>query len=87
MLFNAWFLLATGYWPLTTLQVRFTMSESRFVHLHVHTVYSLLDGAVRLEDLLAQAAAFDMPAVAITDHGALFGVLDFYQKARAAEVK
>jgi len=63
------------------------MSESRFVHLHVHTVYSLLDGAVSLKDLLAQAAAFDMPAVAITDHGALFGVLDFYQKARAAGIK
>ena len=63
------------------------MSESQFVHLHVHTAYSLLDGAVRIKDLLAQAAAFEMPAVAITDHGSLFGVLDFYQKAKAAGIK
>jgi DNA polymerase-3 subunit alpha len=63
------------------------MSESRFVHLHVHTAYSLLDGAVRIKDLLAQAAAFEMPAVAVTDHGSLFGVLDFYQKAKAAGLK
>ncbi|MCX5891481.1 MAG: DNA polymerase III subunit alpha, partial [Deltaproteobacteria bacterium] len=63
------------------------MSESKFVHLHVHTAYSLLDGAVRIKDLLAQAAAFEMPAVAITDHGSLFGVLDFYQKAKAAGIK
>ncbi|MCL4502214.1 MAG: DNA polymerase III subunit alpha [Deltaproteobacteria bacterium] len=63
------------------------MSESEFVHLHVHTAYSLLDGAVRIKDLLTQAAAFEMPAVAITDHGSLFGVLDFYQKAKAAGIK
>ncbi len=63
------------------------MSESQFVHLHVHTAYSLLDGAARVKDLLAQAAAFEMPAVAITDHGSLFGVLDFYQKAKAAGIK
>ncbi len=63
------------------------MAPSEFVHLHVHTAYSLLDGAVRLPDLLARAAALEMPAVAITDHGSLFGVLDFYQKARAAGIK
>jgi DNA polymerase-3 subunit alpha len=63
------------------------MSESQFVHLHVHTAYSLLDGAARVKDLLVQAAAFEMPAVAITDHGSLFGVLDFYQKAKAAGIK
>ena len=63
------------------------MPPSEFVHLHVHTAYSLLDGAVRVQDLLAQAQAFEMPAVAITDHGTLFGVLDFYQKARAAGIK
>jgi DNA polymerase-3 subunit alpha len=63
------------------------MSESQFVHLHVHTAYSLLDGAARVKDLLAQAREFEMPAVAITDHGSLFGVLDFYQKAKAAGVK
>ncbi|MBI4794307.1 MAG: DNA polymerase III subunit alpha [Deltaproteobacteria bacterium] len=63
------------------------MAPSEFVHLHVHTAYSLLDGAVRVPDLLARAAALEMPAVAITDHGSLFGVLDFYQKARAAGIK
>lgn len=63
------------------------MAASQFVHLHVHTAYSLLDGAVRLKDLLAQAQAYEMPAVAITDHGSLFGVLDFYQQAKAAGIK
>ncbi len=63
------------------------MSVDRFVHLHVHTAYSLLDGAIRLPDLLARAAALEMPAVAITDHGTLFGVLDFYQKANKAGIK
>ena len=61
--------------------------NSEFVHLHVHTAYSLLDGAIRIKDLLAQAQAYQMPAVAITDHGSLFGILDFYQKAKAAGVK
>ncbi len=55
-----------------------------FVHLHVHTAYSLLDGAIRLDDLVQRAQELGMPAVAITDHGALFGVLDFYLKARKA---
>ncbi len=63
------------------------MAAAEFVHLHVHTAYSLLDGAIRLNDLLAQAQAYGMPAVAITDHGSLFGVLDFYEKARAAGIK
>jgi len=63
------------------------MAPSEFIHLHVHTAYSLLDGAVRLPDLLDRAAALEMPAVAITDHGSLFGVLDFYEKARAAGIK
>jgi DNA polymerase III subunit alpha len=52
-----------------------------FVHLHTHSEYSLLDGASRLEDLCAKAAALGMPAIALTDHGAMFGVLDFYQAA------
>ena len=53
----------------------------------MHTAYSLLDGAIRIPDLLAQTQAFEMPAVAITDHGSLFGVLEFYEKARAAGIK
>src|SRR5450759_776658 len=63
------------------------MSNPEFVHLHVHTAYSLLDGAIRVKDLLAQTQAYGMSAVAITDHGSLFGVLDFYQKAKAAGIK
>ena len=58
-----------------------------FVHLHLHTQYSLLDGAIRLKDLFAKAREFQMPAVAITDHGNMFGMIDFYKQARAAEVK
>lgn len=58
-----------------------------FVHLHVHTQYSLLDGAIRLGDLFQQTKNFGMPAVAITDHGTMFGALDFYQQAMKAEVK
>jgi DNA polymerase-3 subunit alpha len=63
------------------------MGAADFVHLHVHTAYSLLDGAVRVQDLLERAAALEMPAVAITDHGTLYGALDFYEKARAAGIK
>jgi DNA polymerase-3 subunit alpha len=52
-----------------------------FVHLHVHTKYSLLDGANKTEALIAAVKAAGMPAVAITDHGNMFGAVDFYQKA------
>ncbi len=62
------------------------MSDS-FVHLHVHTEYSMLDGAARLGDLFAETAAMGMPALAMTDHGNLFGAYDFYKKATAAGVK
>ena len=58
-----------------------------FVHLHVHTQYSLLDGANPISSLLDQAAQFQMPALAMTDHGNLFGAVEFYQKAYAAGVK
>lgn len=62
-------------------------NSSGFVHLHVHTEYSLLDGAIRIRDLLARAGEYDMPAVAITDHGTMFGVVDFYQQAHKAGIK
>lgn len=52
-----------------------------FVHLHVHTQYSLLDGAAAIESLLAKAAEYRMPALAITDHGVMYGCLKFYQQA------
>lgn len=63
------------------------MSKSQFVHLHLHTEYSLLDGAIRIEELVEQAKAFNMPAVAITDHGNLFGVIEFYKKAKKFGIK
>lgn len=58
-----------------------------FVHLHNHTHYSLLDGACRINELVRTARRFKMPAVAITDHGNMFGAISFYQKALEAEIK
>ena len=62
-------------------------SKDSFVHLHVHTEYSMLDGAARLGDLTQRAADLGMPAVAMTDHGNVFGAYEFYSKAKAAGVK
>ena len=62
-------------------------TAANFVHLHVHTQYSLLDGAIRLGDLFGKAKAYGMPAVALTDHGTMFGALDFYQQATSAGIK
>jgi DNA polymerase-3 subunit alpha len=58
-----------------------------FVHLHVHTVYSLLDGFSNVEKLVQRAKQMDMPALAITDHGTMFGVMDFYKAANEAGIK
>ncbi len=58
-----------------------------FVHLHCHSEYSLLDGAARINYLVNSAAKLDMPAVAITDHGTMFGVIDFYRAAKEAGIK
>ena len=55
--------------------------EDQFVHLHVHTEYSMLDGAARVPDLLAQVERLKMPAIAMTDHGNLYGAYEFYKKA------
>ena len=64
------------------------MSEQEpFVHLHFHTGYSLLDGACRIKDVMKKAAEFGMTATAITDHGVLYGVVDFYKKARDVGIK
>jgi len=63
------------------------MQHANFVHLHVHTQYSLLDGAIRVGDLVERAKKYRMPAMAITDHGNMFGALEFYTKAHAAGVK
>ncbi len=63
------------------------MQHADFVPLHVHTEYSLLDGAIKIEELIEQAVNFKMPAVAITDHGNLFGAVQFYTKARKKGIK
>src|SRR6266436_3909209 len=63
------------------------MSGDSFVHLHLHTEYSLLDGSIRMKELMKKAAEFKMPAVAMTDHGNLFGAIEFYQEAQRAGVK
>src|SRR5213596_3315620 len=62
------------------------MPRDSFVHLHLHTEYSLLDGAIRMKEMMKKAAEFKMPAVAITDHGNLFGAIEFYQEATRAGV-
>ena len=58
-----------------------------FVHLHVHTEYSLLDGAARINDLLDAAKNFGMNSLAITDHGTMYGVIDFYKAAKKRGIK
>src|SRR5215467_12837210 len=58
-----------------------------FAHLHVHTEYSMLDGAARLDDLFAECVKADMSAIAITDHGHVYGAYDFYTKAQKAGIK
>jgi DNA polymerase-3 subunit alpha len=60
---------------------------SSFAHLHVHTEYSMLDGAARVGDLVAEVARQEMPAIAMTDHGNVFGAFDFYKQAKKVGVK
>ena len=61
--------------------------KDSFVHLHLHTQYSLLDGALRLDDLFEKAKEYNMPAIAMTDHGNMFGAIDFYTRAIKAGIK
>jgi len=63
------------------------LKYSDFVHLHVHSDYSLLDGAGRISDYIARAMKFNMPALAITDHGSMFGAINFYKKALKEGIK
>ncbi len=63
------------------------MQYSDFVHLHLHTEYSLLDGAIKIDELIEQALMYKMPALAITDHGNIFGAIEFYRKAKKAGIK
>ena len=62
------------------------MSE-KFTHLHVHTQYSLLDGASKIDLLLARAKKLGMDSIAITDHGVMYGAVDFYQQAQKMNIK
>ncbi len=61
--------------------------KTDFVHLHVHTQYSLLDGAIRLDEIFQRCIELGMRSVAITDHGTMFGVIEFYEKAKKAGIK
>jgi len=63
------------------------VSDAPFVHLHVHTEYSLLDGAIRIDRMLDKVRALGMQSVAITDHGNMFGVVQFYDQATKAGIK
>ena len=60
---------------------------SRFVHLHTHSHYSLLDGLGKIDDLVNRTKELGMNSLALTDHGALYGAIEFYKKARKAGVK
>src|SRR6478735_11781046 len=63
------------------------MSHADFVHLHLHTQYSLLDGACRLDTLMDRAHELKFSSMALTDHGVMYGVIDFYQAAREKGIK
>src|SRR3984957_13777133 len=62
-------------------------NSSDFVHLHCHSEFSLLDGANRLDPLIERAAELGMPALALTDHGVMFGAADFYSKCLTHNIK
>ncbi len=63
------------------------MDKNKFVHLHVHSHYSLLDGLAKIDEIVARAKELGMPSVALTDHGNLYGAIEFYEKAIKAGVK
>src|SRR5262249_4492773 len=64
-----------------------SMPESSFVHLHVHTHYSLLDGACRVTDVVKKAKSLGMDSLAITDHGCMFGVVEFFNECKKQGIK
>ena len=63
------------------------MNPQDFVHLHVHTEYSLLDGACRIKELPAKAKELGMTALAITDHGVMYGAIGFYKECKKQGIK
>ncbi|MDR3710768.1 MAG: DNA polymerase III subunit alpha [Capsulimonadaceae bacterium] len=62
-------------------------TEKDFVHLHLHSEYSLLDGACRIDDLIKKAEELEMPAIGLTDHGVMYGAMEFYQKCKKHKIK
>ena len=75
------------YAPSTPAEPHRRPSEVSFVHLHTHSEYSLLDGANRIGDLVKKANEFEMPALALTDHGCMFGAWSFHKAATKQGVK
>ena len=63
------------------------MIKLSFVHLHLHTQYSLLDGAIRIDELVKKAKEYNMPAIAITDHGNMFGAIEMYKECKKNNIK
>ena len=63
------------------------MANKGFTHLHLHSQYSLLDGAIKFDDLLKLSKKLDMDSVAVTDHGNMFGAIEFFTKALSAHIK
>ena len=61
--------------------------QRNFIHLHLHSHYSLLDGLAKIDDIITRAKELKMPAVALTDHGNLYGAVEFYRKAKKAGIK
>ncbi len=68
-------------------EIKQSSKQNQFVHLHVHTEYSLLDGSAKISELIQRTKELGMNSIAITDHGAMYGVIDFYQKAKEAGIK
>ena len=64
-----------------------SITPSNFVHLHLHSEYSLLDGACRIDDLVKKAVELEMPAIGLTDHGVMYGSMEFYLKCKKAGIK
>ena len=60
---------------------------SKFVHLHTHSHYSLLDGLIKIDDLVDEAVKLGMPAIALTDHGNMYGTIEFYKSCKKAGIK
>lgn len=63
------------------------MEKAKFIHLHVHSHYSLLDGLTKIPDLIKKAQEYEMPALALTDHGNMYGAIEFYTAAKKAGIK